>query len=141
MERSMKKTVSAGGVVLNPDGDVLAVNQNGDSWSLPKGHIDPGETARQAAEREIAEESGITQVQFVRELGTYERPRIGISGQGDDPSETKTIIMFLFRTDQTALAPTDPHNPEARWVRPDGVADLLTHSKDKAFFNEIRDQL
>jgi len=28
-------------------------------WSLPKGHLEPGETAEQAAEREVAEETGI----------------------------------------------------------------------------------
>ena len=28
-------------------------------WSLPKGHIEPGETAEQTAVREVAEETGI----------------------------------------------------------------------------------
>ena len=46
-----KITKSAGGVVLNINKDVLIVNQNYDSWSLPKGHIDPGETAFEAAKR------------------------------------------------------------------------------------------
>lgn len=133
----MKKTHSAGGIVLSPSGDVLVVNQNGDSWSLPKGHVDPDETPKEAAVREIAEESGITQLTLVRELETYERYLIGIDGQ-DDTSERKSITMFLFRTDQVQLAPTDPHNPEARWVKPDAVADLLTHPKDKAFFERAR---
>ncbi|MCK4247280.1 MAG: NUDIX hydrolase, partial [Methanomicrobia archaeon] len=39
----MKQTKSAGGVVINEDNQVLVVNQNGNSWSLPKGHIDYGE--------------------------------------------------------------------------------------------------
>jgi 8-oxo-dGTP pyrophosphatase MutT (NUDIX family) len=55
----MRKTHSAGGVVTNDEGKVLVVNQRGTSWSLPKGHIDPGESALAAAEREIYEESGI----------------------------------------------------------------------------------
>ena len=118
---------------MNSEGDVLVVNQNGDSWSLPKGHIDAGETPRAAAEREIAEESGITSVQFVRDLGSYERYLIGLDGK-DDTSELKNITMFLYKTDQHELVPTDPHNPEARWVKAQNVADLLTHPKDKAFF-------
>jgi 8-oxo-dGTP pyrophosphatase MutT (NUDIX family) len=129
----MKKTFSAGGVVVNSDGLVLVVNQNGDSWSLPKGHIDPGEDARTAAAREIQEESGIKQLDFVKELGEYQRHQIGING-GDNPEELKTITMFLYRTAETELRPEDPRNPEAKWVEAKDVLALLTHPKDKEFF-------
>ena len=132
----MKHVHSAGGVVLNAQGDVLVVNQNGNSWSLPKGHPDPGETARQAAEREIGEESGVTQLRYIKDLGEYERLRIGRHG-GEDPGEMKHITLFLYATHQMQLQPQDPANPEARWVHPTEVAELLTHPRDKAFFLEI----
>ena len=119
--------------MLNANGEVLVVNQNGDSWSLPKGHLDAGEDELQAARREIYEESGIKELELIKKLGTYERPRIGLSG-GDDPSESKRITLFLFRTAQTELNPRDPKNPEARWVEKTRVAGLLTHPKDKEFF-------
>mgnify|MGYP001593829283 CR=1 FL=1 len=67
------KTRSAGGVVLNTKGDVLIVNQYGVSWSFPKGHIDEGEDVLAAAKREIYEEAGITQLEYVGDLGSYER--------------------------------------------------------------------
>ncbi len=53
----------------------------------------------------------------------------------------KTIHMFLFRTDETDLHPTDPDNPKARWIEIDKVAELLTHQKDKDFFLGIIDGL
>ena len=124
---------SAGGVVLNPGGKVLVVSQNGNSWSLPKGHLDPGETELEAARREIREESGVRELRLVKKLGTYERLRIGLHG-GEAEGETKRITLFLFRTAQTALQPLDPKNPEARWVEKEQVAGLLTHPKDKEFF-------
>lgn len=133
----MKKTFVAGGVVRNLHGQILVVNQNGNSWSLPKGHIDPGETERQAAEREIREESGVSQLEFVKDLGAYERYRLNLDG-GDEESELKHITMFLYRTDQIELKPEDPHNPEARWVEPSEVASYLTHEKDKIFFESVR---
>jgi ADP-ribose pyrophosphatase YjhB (NUDIX family) len=132
----MKKTHSAGGVVINSEGEVLVVSQHGTSWSLPKGHIDPGENALAAAKREIYEESGIRGLEFVRELGTYERHKIGVDG-GDDRSELKVITMFLFRTSEKSLRPVDPDNPEARWVEKSKVALLLTHEKDKEFFQRL----
>jgi 8-oxo-dGTP pyrophosphatase MutT (NUDIX family) len=133
----MKKTYSAGGVILNPDGKVLVVSQHGNSWSLPKGHVDPGEDALAAAKREIHEETGISELELVRELGTYERYRIGLKG-GETRSELKVITMFLFRTTQRELKPVDPDNPEARWVEKGKVARLLTHEKDKEFFRGIK---
>jgi ADP-ribose pyrophosphatase YjhB (NUDIX family) len=136
----MKKTRSAGGVVTNGEGEVLVVSQHGTSWSLPKGHIDPGESALVAAKREIYEESGIRELEFVRELGTYERHKIGVDG-GDDPSELKVITMFLFRTGETSLRPVDAENPEARWVEKSKVAGLLTHEKDKEFFRGVASTL
>ncbi|HRY63643.1 MAG TPA: NUDIX domain-containing protein [Patescibacteria group bacterium] len=92
----MKITESAGGVVVGPDNKIVVVNQNGNSWSLPKGHIDPGEDEVTAAKREIHEEAGIRpdNLQMIKKLGTYERTRIGLDGQ-DDLSETKIIHIYL----------------------------------------------
>lgn len=136
----MIHTRSAGGVILNRNGDVLVVNQRGKSWSLPKGHIEDGEDALAAARREIEEESGVTQLDLVQELGTYERHKLNRHGQNDE-SELKRITMFLFKTEELDLAPKDPHNPEARWVPIDDVEALLTHEKDREFFRSVRSQL
>ncbi len=129
----MNHTETAGGIVLNKEGLVLVVSQNGNSWSLPKGHIDEGEDKFQAAIREIYEESGISELELIKELPSYERYRIGLDG-GEDKSELKKIFMFLFKTKQEALKPLDPSNPEALWVKKEDVAGFLTHKKDKEFF-------
>jgi len=116
MENETKLTESADGVVLNKLSEVLVVNQDGRSWSLPKGHIDKGENALDAAKREIYEESRINKLEFIKGLGNYERYKINKEGDGDDKSELKKISMFLFKTDEMTLLPVDLHNPEARWV-------------------------
>lgn len=136
----MNHTLTAGGVVVNKKGLVLIVSQNGNSWSLPKGHIDGGEDKLQAAVREIYEESGIRGLKLVKEFPSYQRYKIGLNG-GEDKSELKTIYMFLFTTDEEDLKPIDPTNPEARWVEKDKVADLLTHKKDKEFFLGIVNEI
>lgn len=55
------KEHSAGGVILE-DGNVLLImmrNLKGERvWTFPKGHIEAGETAAEAALREVAEETG-----------------------------------------------------------------------------------
>lgn len=137
----MRKTQSAGGVVLNTLHEVAVVSQKGDSWSLPKGHIDPGESTEEAARREVKEETGIADLNLIRTLGTYERYKIGKGGVGEDQSELKEITVFLFTTLQAALVPEDPNNPVAKWVPIDEVADMLTHPKDREFFLGIKDSL
>ncbi|MFA5975288.1 MAG: NUDIX domain-containing protein [Elusimicrobiota bacterium] len=133
----MNKTYSAGGVVVNQKGQVLIVNQRGRSWSLPKGHIEPGEEPLVAARREIYEESGLQDLIYVKPLGSYDRPKIGLHG-GNDPAELKNLTFFLFRTHtREPLCPVDPDNPEARWVDKDQVLTLLTHPKDREFFQRV----
>lgn len=129
----MRRTVSAGGIVMNAEGKVLVVSQHGTSWSLPKGGVEEGEDFLAAARREVYEESGVSRLELVRELGSYERLRLSKAG-GADASELKTIHMFLFRTDEVVLCPQDPENPEARWVERGEVAGLLTHPADGEFF-------
>ena len=121
---------------MNQDQHVLVVAQTGDSWSLPKGHIDQGEEALIAAKREIFEEAGVSDLTLIQEFPSYERYKISLDG-GDEKSELKTIQMFLFTTSQMELESHDPQNPEARWVKIDEVENLLTHTKDKEFFRSI----
>ena len=132
----MVHTESAGGVVVNAEGRVLLVSQFGTSWSLPKGHMEEGESPLEAARREIHEETGVSRLELVRPLGTYTRHRLGRDG-GEDASELKTIHLFLFRTSETVLKPVDPENPEAVWVEKGRVASLLTHPKDREFFESL----
>lgn len=132
-KNNTKKVECAGGIILNNSNKVAIVNQNHDSWSLPKGHIDSGENPEIAAIREIYEETGINDPILVKKIGSYDRYRIGLDGK-DDLSELKTIHMFFFKSNQKILVPIDKNNPEAKWVNINEVEKYLTHKEDIQFF-------
>ena len=65
---------TAGGIVFRPTADnkdieILLIQDSKDRWTIPKGHIEPGETAKQTAVREIGEESGLKEVEVLGWLG------------------------------------------------------------------------
>ena len=127
---------SAGGVIINNQGQVCVINTLGKFWTLPKGGVETGETDLEAARREIAEESGITQLNFICDLGTYQRMKYPSENSSDAPM-LKEIHMFLFTTKQTKINPTDSRHPCGIWLAPQDVSKYLTHEKDKEFFECI----
>ncbi len=65
---------TAGGIVFRPsrdgrDIDILLIQDSKGRWTIPKGHIEPGETARQTAIREIGEEAGLYHIEVLAWLG------------------------------------------------------------------------
>jgi len=61
-----RQAPAAGGVVMI-DNQFVAIERNGIP-DLPKGHIEKGETPEVAALREVEEETGITDLEIIREL-------------------------------------------------------------------------
>lgn len=64
---------TAGGIVFrrNKKGEVeiLLIQDHKDRWTIPKGHIEEGETAQEAARREIGEEAGLHDIDMLGWLG------------------------------------------------------------------------
>ncbi len=64
---------TAGGIVFrrNSEGgvEILLIQDAKDRWTIPKGHIEEGETAQQTAKREIGEEAGLHDTEVLGWLG------------------------------------------------------------------------
>lgn len=63
---------TAGGIVFRhgKNGvEILLIQDAKDRWTIPKGHIEEGESAQQTARREIGEEAGLHEVDMLGWLG------------------------------------------------------------------------
>jgi len=93
--------------------------------ALPKGHVDPGETPVQAAQREVREETGIL-AEPVRELGEtrywYRRAGRTIG---------KEVQFFLFRHTGGDVADHDDEVEEVRWIPLEQAVRELSHAAER----------
>ena len=109
---------AGGGVVVRPGNEgaeVLLIFRRG-AWDLPKGKLDPGETPRKAARREVAEEVGIKKksVEITADLGTTLHDYHWPSRQAH---AIKTTYWFAMTTTAESFEPETKEGIEAvAWV-------------------------
>lgn len=64
---------TSGGIIFRRDKndgvEILLIQDGKDRWTIPKGHIEEGETAEQTTRREIGEEAGLKEVDILGWLG------------------------------------------------------------------------
>jgi 8-oxo-dGTP diphosphatase len=118
---------ASGGLVFRPAGDddfeILVVHRpKYDDWSLPKGKDDPGETAEQAAIREVEEETGIR----CRLVAPLAESRYTL------PSGDEKLVTY-FAMKPFAEVPWDPNDEvdEVRWVAVADAPGMLTYERDR----------
>jgi 8-oxo-dGTP pyrophosphatase MutT (NUDIX family) len=126
--------VSAGGLVIDTSGKnglLIGRIDHKDStgkrilWSLPKGHIEEGETPEQAAIREVAEETGI-QSSIERSLGI-----IDFWFMAGGKRIHKTVHHFLFSETGGLLAPQESEVDEVAWFPLEEIVEKLAYPDEK----------
>lgn len=126
--------VSAGGLVIDFSGTkgllIGRLDQKDESrerllWSLPKGHIEPGETPEEAAIREVAEETGI-QSEILRELGV-----IDFWFMAGGKRIHKTVHHYLFKEVGGKLAPQVTEVDEVRWFPLSEIVERLAYPDER----------
>ena len=121
------------------------------AWQMPQGGIDPGETPREAALRELLEEVGSDKAEIVAEsrvLHRYDLP-VEIAGQmwgGRFRGQKQIWFAMRFTGEDIDIDPATKH-PEFddwKWVTADELPDLIVPFKRAiyvAILDEFREHL
>ncbi|MFE9341306.1 NUDIX domain-containing protein [Streptomyces sp. NPDC007063] len=115
-------------VAVTDDGKVLLIERDWPpyegQWALPGGHVDPGETSRAAAARELAEETGVHVAEDeLRQIGAFDRP-------DRDPRGRYVTVAYLARVPaDTPIAAGDDART-ARWWPLDSLPPLAFDHTD-----------
>jgi ADP-ribose pyrophosphatase YjhB (NUDIX family) len=126
--------VSAGGLVIDTTGTMGLLIGRYDHkdargkrvlWSLPKGHIEEGETPEQAAIREVAEETGITS-SITKSLGV-----IDFWFMAGGKRIHKTVHHFMFTEVGGTLLAQESEVDEVSWFPLSEIVERLAYPDEK----------
>jgi ADP-ribose pyrophosphatase YjhB (NUDIX family) len=126
--------VSAGGLVIDTTGKMGLLIGRYDHkdasgkrvlWSLPKGHIEEGETPEQAAIREVAEETGITS-SITKSLGV-----IDFWFMAGGKRIHKTVHHFMFTEVGGTLLAQESEVDEVSWFPLSEIVERLAYPDEK----------
>ncbi len=118
---------TSGGIIFRhgKEGDIeiLLIQDGKDRWTIPKGHIEKGETAQETTKREIAEEAGLTNVEVLNWLG-----KIHFRYRRLDKLVLMTTQIYLVR----ALGDTDDIKKEdwmhgIKWFKFNDAIDAIEY--------------
>jgi 8-oxo-dGTP pyrophosphatase MutT (NUDIX family) len=138
--RKARVEKSAGGIVLRWMGDgphVLLIRDPYGNWGLPKGHLEEGEDARQAAVREVAEETGLDQLEVGPEVETIEwffRRRGGLVH--------KFCTFFLMRSAAGDVVPEVGEGiTECAWLPVTSAVERITYENARGTLQRVQELL
>ena len=124
MGKEYRPNVAA--ILRHADGRILVAEriQNPGAWQFPQGGIDKGESAREALQREVEEELGLSpqsyEVIATREGYTYDFPK-GLRPWKNVVGQTQTYFLCEFHGSDADIR-LDTKHPEFsawKWIRPD----------------------
>jgi len=90
---------SAGAIIFYKTGkkiEYLLIQYTGKYWDFPRGHVEKGESDKEAARREIKEETGLKNLAFIP--GFERKVSWFFKKKGENKSVYKEVVFFLCQS-------------------------------------------
>ncbi|WP_313756023.1 NUDIX hydrolase [Tissierella sp.] len=123
----MIEEVSSGGVVIFGNTILLLKKFNGD-WVLPKGKVEKNESIKDAALREVLEESGV-KAEIIKYIGMVHYKYKNLK---EDEMVYKTVHWYLMKTNSMDCTPQKKEGfIDALFVHIDKAKDLVRYQDER----------
>ena len=111
---------------------LLIYSERNNEWGFPKGHIEPNETEFETAKREIKEETGITDIQFINDFRCVDTYKIkGTLSTTKNRIIDKNVIYYLARTKEDFKGSVDDEIGQGKWVNYNQSIEYLKYDNQK----------
>ena len=122
------------GVVLVNFGSILLLQYPQGHWDFPKGHIEESdENKKITAARELSEETGITDIEFVDEF----EYRTSYDFRHKGRKIEKQVFWFIAETETMSVSISHEHR-EHLWLEWDDAMKQLTHTESQGVLAAAR---
>jgi len=113
-------------LLLHHPDSVRVKKVSGGHWDFSKGHVEKGEKTEDTVRREVEEETGITDIDFVPGFKETIRYFVKIG----EEKRLKFVALFLARTRKKHVKISSEHQGYA-WLRYDGARERATYAGTK----------
>lgn len=137
--KEMRKEFSAGIIPIVRDEKgirVLMLKQQSGNWSFPKGHIEKGESAIDAARRELWEETGISECDIKDEKTLFYEAYVFTREGIEVPKENTFFVGFL--PSELPVVPQEKEIAGYKYATLDEAIETFTYPEPKRVLEEVK---
>ncbi|MCI4625485.1 MAG: NUDIX domain-containing protein [Candidatus Magnetoovum sp. WYHC-5] len=110
----------------------LLIQHNAGHWAFPKGHGEEGETPVETAQRELAEETGITDFELLPSVSPAVNFEEHYTVTRQDGVYEKTVIYFLaIIAKDTSVSIQEEEIKDYKWLDFKSAIDIITFEESK----------
>ena len=149
IEQKLPLRAGVGIIVLNKQNKVFVGKRKdnpGDKWQMPQGGVDQGEDYITAMKRELLEETGIKNIEIIKEIEKiyqYELPQnlVGIIWKGKYRGQKQKwfITRFLGKEKEINLNTKHAEFIDWKWIQPNLLPEVIVDFKKDLYLNLLKE--
>ena len=148
-KKKLPLRIGVGIIVLNKNNQVFVGKRKdnpGDKWQMPQGGVDENESFITAMKRELFEETGIKNIEIIKQLEKmyqYNLPEnlVGIIWKGKYSGQKQKWFITKFKGNDSEinLDNATPEFIEWKWINPNMLPNVIVNFKKDLYLELLKE--